>query len=421
MSGIGAELFPSYSDVVARREWEVGFAKERLEKMETVDLPLCRIERVSADERTARFGLKRGKLLYVFKYPLHDVERDKHRNVITRARFIKQQLEAAGYRLIPWDFKKGQPPRFWESETMEEDDDDLYGPSEPTQTAQKEAPKNEDDVSSGDEPMDEGDESGDDDDEDDSDSDIDIIIDKPATAPKPAQPSQPQESKAIKIEAPPQASTASSQAPRPTAPQAGIQAGTAYPGIHSSNINVDADPVYTPEGKPIMQVDLVADLAESSKAWRVPGADQSDYFNYGFDEFTWEMYRSKQMNMAAAIETQKAEVNQMQHMFGQGPGMPGMSGPASSGPGIPNAPTGPAAGPGMMDEGAMMQMMQQMNQQGMDMSTMDFNQFMQMAQQGGMGGFGGPAGNQGGFGGGAGGPGGGVGGGRRGGRGRGNW
>lgn len=48
MSGIGAELFPSWSDVVARREWEVGFAKERLARMEVVDLPLCRIERVGA-------------------------------------------------------------------------------------------------------------------------------------------------------------------------------------------------------------------------------------------------------------------------------------------------------------------------------------------------------------------------------------
>lgn len=47
MSAYGAELFPSYNDVVARREWEIGFIKERLEKNEPVDLPLCRIERVS--------------------------------------------------------------------------------------------------------------------------------------------------------------------------------------------------------------------------------------------------------------------------------------------------------------------------------------------------------------------------------------
>ena len=48
MSAPGAEVFSSWSDVVARREWEVNFAKERLERMEPVDLPLCRMERVSA-------------------------------------------------------------------------------------------------------------------------------------------------------------------------------------------------------------------------------------------------------------------------------------------------------------------------------------------------------------------------------------
>lgn len=53
---------------------------------------------------------------------------------------------------------------------MEEEDDDLYGPSEtPAPAATKtEEVKNEDDASSGDEPMDEGLESGE---EDESDSD----------------------------------------------------------------------------------------------------------------------------------------------------------------------------------------------------------------------------------------------------------
>lgn len=48
MSAYGAELFPSYSAVEARREWEIGLIKEKLERGEAVDLPLCRIERVSA-------------------------------------------------------------------------------------------------------------------------------------------------------------------------------------------------------------------------------------------------------------------------------------------------------------------------------------------------------------------------------------
>lgn len=52
---------------------------------------------------------------------------------------------------------------------MDEEDDDLYGPSEPTTETKKE-PKKEESVSSGDEPMDEGADSGDDDDDSDSDS-----------------------------------------------------------------------------------------------------------------------------------------------------------------------------------------------------------------------------------------------------------
>ena len=47
MSGYTDELFTSYSAVEARREWEIGFIKEKLAKNEQVDLPVCRVERVS--------------------------------------------------------------------------------------------------------------------------------------------------------------------------------------------------------------------------------------------------------------------------------------------------------------------------------------------------------------------------------------
>lgn len=89
--------------------------------------------------------------------------------MITRARFIKNALENAGYRLVPWDFKKQQPPTFWEERdrTMEEEDDDLYGPAETAAApATKEEEKSGSGSEQGDEPMDEGLESGDDEDED---------------------------------------------------------------------------------------------------------------------------------------------------------------------------------------------------------------------------------------------------------------
>ncbi|KAF2677140.1 hypothetical protein K458DRAFT_447126 [Lentithecium fluviatile CBS 122367] len=314
---------------------------------------------------------------------------------------------------------------------MEEEDDDLYGPSETTapSAAKTEDAKNAGDASSGDEPMDEGLESGEED-ESDSDSDIEIIIDKPAVAPKPVQ-STPQESKAIKIEAPPQQTAAQTQAPKTTPLHLPTgQPGTAYPAVRTSTIEVNADPVYPPLGKPISQVDIDADLAEATKPWRLPGADQSDYFNYGFDEFTWEMYRQRQATVASNLAQQKAETAQLQQFFGSmgGPGA------ANAGAAPPATPAGPATGaggpgnmpmPGGMNEEMMAQAFQQMMAQGIDPSNMDFGAFMSMAG-GGMPGFGGPAGPQGGFGGGGGGGGnqgggGGGGGGRRGGRGRGNW
>lgn len=248
----------------------------------------------------------------------------------------------------------------------------------------------------------------------------------------------PQESKAIKIEAPPQSSTPSQRpaaaaaiATGGTVPTIPSQPGTAYPALKTSTIDVNGDPVYPPVGKPVSQIDIDADLAESSKPWRLPGADQSDYFNYGFDEFTWEMYRQRQSTMANTLATQKAETAQFQQMFGMGAGPPnaGAGGGAAGPGGVPGAPTGPsgqaAAGPaGMppmpgMNEEQMQMMMAQMQGSGMDLANMDFNTFMQMA--GGMGGgFPGQQQQQGGFGGGQQGNqgGGGRGGGRRG---RGGW
>jgi pre-mRNA 3'-end-processing factor FIP1 len=41
------------------------------------------------------------------------------------------------------------------------------------------------------------------------------------------------------------------------------------------------------DGRSILEVDLAA-MAE--KPWRRPGSDISDWFNYGFDELSWEVY-----------------------------------------------------------------------------------------------------------------------------------
>lgn len=78
------------------------------------------------------------------------------------------------------------------------------------------------------------------------------------------------------------------------------------------------------EGKPLTQLDLET-LKE--KPWRAPGVDISDYFNYGFDEFSWTYYCSKQDKLRGEFNPQKVFA---QLMGGSGktgampPMMPGM-------------------------------------------------------------------------------------------------
>ena len=142
----------------------------------------------------------------------------------------------------------------------------------------------------------------------------------------------------------------------------------------------------------------------------------TDYFNYGFDEFTWASYCLKQDSLRKEVTDQKKQMEEMQSFLGMPGGMQmsGMPGPTATQVGMPSM-----GGSGDLPP-EMQQMMQQMMAQGMDPSQMDFNTFTQMMQgaPAGMGvqGFGGGQQAQGqqqmGFGYGAGGTGGGSGGNR---------
>lgn len=61
-------------------------------------------------------------------------------------------------------------------------------------------------------------------------------------------------------------------------------------GAHSKP-TVDLETVAQYEGKDLYDADL--DSFED-RPWRKPGADITDYFNYGFNELTWKMYCQKQ-------------------------------------------------------------------------------------------------------------------------------
>lgn len=162
--------------------------------------------------------------------------------------------------------------------------------------------------------------------------------------------------------------------PVPSADQAAAAAS-------SSKIDINANPVYPAAGKPITQVNIdtgkprrpspaqtgeltepPGDLPDNDKPWRNPGTDLSDYFNYGFDEFTWAMYASKQESVRAEFNPEliaannkkmMEEFNMMMMGGGGGGGMPG------------------GGMEGMNPE--MQQMMQQMMSQGVDPSQMDPN------------------------------------------------
>ncbi|KZT43884.1 Fip1-domain-containing protein [Sistotremastrum suecicum HHB10207 ss-3] len=59
------------------------------------------------------------------------------------------------------------------------------------------------------------------------------------------------------------------------------------------------------DGRTILEVDLDS---LTDKAWRRPGADLSDWFNYGFDEVSWEAYCYRRRDVGEAAHVLKTNV-----------------------------------------------------------------------------------------------------------------
>lgn len=184
-------------------------------------------------------------------------------------------------------------------------------------------------------------------------------------------------------------------------PQVPQKPGSSYPAQHTSTIDVGANPVHPATSKPILSTDIDTDFpTEDDKPWRRPGSDISDYFNYGFDEFTWASYCLKQQELRKEVGDQKKQLQDMQAFLGLAPGMPGMPGmpvmPGTPQPpqgGMPGQGAGPPQGagpqnampgmpPGMPElSPEMMQgMFASMMAQGLDPTAMDPMTFMQHAQ-----------------------------------------
>ncbi|RJE26221.1 Pre-mRNA polyadenylation factor fip-1 [Aspergillus sclerotialis] len=282
---------------------------------------------------------------------------------------------------------------------MEEEDDDFYDPADAVPTTQSHNdPQQPSSNGKSQEPYDEEEVEEEEEDED----DFNIITEAPPDAPPPEiqhprhanlrnefqRPSSADSSNVSKSITPSVTPRVEPQTPvtstvKPTGPQ---KPGSAYPAIHSSTIDVNANPIHPATGKPITSTDLDNDFSgEDAKPWRRPGSDISDYFNYGFDEFTWASYCLKQQELRREVGDQKKQVDEMQTFLTMGmPPMPGGPQPAPGGPpgsGAPGMPAMPTM-PGMPDMSPeiMQGMLGNMMAQGLDPSSMDPMSFMQHAQ-----------------------------------------
>ncbi|KAF6810281.1 Fip1 domain-containing protein [Colletotrichum plurivorum] len=319
-----------------------------------------------------------------------------------------------------------------------DEDDDFYAPEEPTvpttttptTATENAAPKEQSPKVESKDELEEGEEEdeGGAMDEDEDESDIDIITER-KDGTKAAPPTQsrysdirniPQRSASndMTVKAAPAKKEGESPRASPSDLPLGVpSADKAAAAASKSTIDVNANPPYPPAGKPITAVNIdegkpVApssrvlrrnanlappDLPENEKPWRKPGTDISDYFNYGFDEFTWALYAAKQeavrgeYNADAIAAGNKKMMEDFGMMMMGSMNMPGGGAPAGAqGGGMP----GMAGMDGMPPE--MQAMMQQMMGQGMDPSQMDPSTMSAMfnGMQGQGAGAGGQAGGQ---------------------------
>jgi hypothetical protein len=83
-----------------------------------------------------------------------------------------------------------------------------------------------------------------------------------------------------------------------TGPQAGKPPGLSAPGGPQAKAGVDLEAPGTINDLPTYEYNL-QEVSDEDKPWRKPGADITDYFNYGFNEETWIAYCMKQKRLRA--------------------------------------------------------------------------------------------------------------------------
>ncbi|KAF7347503.1 Fip1-domain-containing protein [Mycena venus] len=145
---------------------------------------------------------------------------------------------------------------------------------------------------------------------------------------------------------------------------------------------IDPNATGTLEGRSIIDVDL---SSMTDKQWRKPGSDISDWFNYGFDELSWEAYCYRRRDLGELANVLKTNVLNFSGM------------PEDQLTALPpevrqmvmtgtTAMMNGAGNPAMMGQGMMMDMSGMMGPMGMGMNGGEMgmaNPMMQMGMQDG--------------------------------------
>lgn len=64
-------------------------------------------------------------------------------------------------------------------------------------------------------------------------------------------------------------------------------------------------------GQPTYEHDINNAYKDEEKPWKKPGADISDYFNYGFTEETWAAYCDRQRRLRSENNTARLNAAQV--------------------------------------------------------------------------------------------------------------
>jgi pre-mRNA 3'-end-processing factor FIP1 len=82
---------------------------------------------------------------------------------------------------------------------------------------------------------------------------------------------------------------------------------SSLPPVQAPPSHPDIDPSATGvfDGRSILELDL---NAMADKPWRRPGSDISDWFNYGFDELSWEAYCYRRRDLGEMANVLKTNV-----------------------------------------------------------------------------------------------------------------